>query len=88
MTPRSEEKHRELSPEEEEFLAPDGSWGVIVVLICTVGLVLLLVIPTRDGGSPSSKFYLAGIALLWMASGVRKIAAARAWRKRQKHEKT
>jgi hypothetical protein len=88
MTPSPEKKPRQLSPEEEEFLAPDGTWGVIVVVICTVGLALLFVIPTRDGGSPSSKFYLAGLTLLWMASGAKKIAEARAWRKLHKNEKT
>lgn len=88
MTPSPEDKHRELSPEEEEFLAPDGTWGYIVVVICTVGLALLFIIPTRDGGSTSNKFFLAGLAALWMASGVRKIAEARAWRKRHKREKT
>ena len=78
MTPSPEDKHRELSPEEEEFLAPDGTWGYIVVVICTVGLALLFIIPTQDGGSTSNKFFLAGLAALWMASGVRKIAEARA----------
>jgi hypothetical protein len=88
MTPSPEEERRELSPGEEEFLAPDGAWGYIVVAICTVSLALLFVIPTREGASPSNKFYLAGLAVLWMASGVHKIATARAWRKRHKHEKT
>jgi hypothetical protein len=70
-------KRQQRSPEEAEFLAPDGTWGLIVVVICTAILALLVLIPTRAGGSPSSKFYLAGFALLWMASGIRRVAAAR-----------
>jgi len=82
------EKHQKRSPEEAEFLAPDGTWGIIVVVICTAILALLVLIPNRAGGSPSGKFYLAGFALLWMSYGVRRVAAARVWRKRHGQSKT
>jgi hypothetical protein len=67
---------------ESEFLAPDGTWGTIVVIICTGVLAFLVFVPTRVGGSPSSKLVLAGLTLIWMTSGIRRIVAARAWKKR------
>jgi hypothetical protein len=69
---------------EAEFLAPDGTWGTIVVIICISALAFLVFIPTRAGGSPSGKMVLAGFTLIWMASGIRQIAAARAWKKRHR----
>jgi hypothetical protein len=73
-------EHR--SPEEAKMLAPDGTWGVIVVVLCTAMLAFLFFVPARAGASPSSKFYLAGFALIWMSSGIRQIRAAQAWKKR------
>ena len=70
-----------------EFLAPDGTWGIIVVIICTAILAFLVFVPTRVGGSPSSKLVLAGLTLIWMTSGIRRIAAARAWKKRHSYSK-
>jgi hypothetical protein len=70
-----------------EFLAPDGTWGTIVVIICIGALAFLVFIPTREGGSPSGKWLLAGFILIWMASGIRQIAAARAWKKRHRRPK-
>jgi hypothetical protein len=67
---------------ESEFLAPDGTWGTIVVIMCTTILAFLLFVPTRVGGSPSSKLMLAGLTLTWMTSGIRLIVAAGAWKKR------
>jgi hypothetical protein len=75
------------SPEETEMLAPDGTWGVIVVVTCSAILAFLFFVPMRAGASPSSKFYLAGLALIWMSSGVRLIVAARSWKKRQRRNK-
>jgi hypothetical protein len=72
---------------EAEFLAPDGTWGTIVVIICIGALAFLMFIPTREGGSPSWKWVLAGLTLIWMASGIRQIAAARAWKKRHRRPK-
>jgi len=75
------------SPEEAEILAPDGTWGVIVVVTCSAILAFLFFAPVRPGGSPSSKFYLAGLALMWMSSGVRLIVAACSWKKRRRQNK-
>ena len=69
------------------MLAPDGTWGIIVVVICTAILSFLFFVPARVGASPSSKFYLAGFALIWMSSGIRQIRAARAWKKRHSHQR-
>ena len=72
---------------ESEFLAPDGPWGTIVVIICTAILAFLVFVPTRVGGSPSGKLVLAGLTVIWMTSGIRRIVAARAWKKRHSNLK-
>ena len=81
------DKQRSDSDAESEFLAPDSTWGTIVVIICTAILVFLVFVPTRVGGSPSSKLVLAGLTLIWMTSGIRRIAASRAWKKGHSHPK-
>jgi hypothetical protein len=80
-------RSKDLKPEEAEMLAPDGTWGIIVLVICTAILVFLFFVPSRAGALGSSKFYLAGFALLWMSSGVRRIVAAPAWKKRHRQNK-
>jgi hypothetical protein len=75
------------SDAEAELLAPDGTWGTIVVVICTGILAFLVVVPVRAGESPSSKLLLAGLTLVWMSSGIRRIVAARAWNKRHRRPK-
>jgi hypothetical protein len=72
------------SRKESEMLAPDATWGTIVVVLALAGLALIVFVPAREGASPSAKFYLAGFAVLFLAYGVRLIVAARAWKKRQR----
>ena len=71
---------RPLTPADEQMLAPDGTWGFIVVAGCAILLAVVVFVPSREGGSGSGKFYLGGFALMWMAWGVQQIRASRAWK--------
>ena len=71
---------RRLTAAEQEMTAPDGTWGFIVVFACTLLLLFVFFVPSREETSGSGKFYLAGLALVWMGWGVQQIRAARAWR--------
>ena len=82
-----DKRSKHVSPKETELLAPDGTWGIMVVVICVAILAFLFFVPSRAGASPSSKYYLAGFTLLWMSFGVRRIAAARAWKKRHRQNR-
>lgn len=62
---------------------PDGMGGIAAVILCSALLVLLLLVSPREGASPSSKFYLAGLALMGIGWGVRQIRAAKAQDKRE-----
>jgi len=70
---------------EAEFLAPDGRWGVIIVLLSLAYISILLFLPTRNGSS-GLRFTLVAVALVWMGSGLRKIKAARAWKRHHSHK--
>jgi hypothetical protein len=72
---------------EEALLAPDGTWGVITVIICCAVLAFVLFVPARPGGSPSSKWFVVAIALTWMGRGIALISAARDWKKRSSDQK-
>ena len=74
---------RPLTPREEEMLAPDGTWGWIVVVGCSLLLLAALFVPSREGASPSSRYSLAGIALAGIGWGVQQIQASRAWKARR-----
>jgi hypothetical protein len=73
-------KSRPLTPTEEEMTAPDGAWGWIVVVACSLLLLLVIFVPARQGASGSGKFYLGAIALFWLGWGIQQIRAAREWR--------
>jgi hypothetical protein len=70
---------------EAELLAPDGTWGVIIVVLSLAYISLLLFVPTQKGSS-GLRFTLVGLALVWMGSGIRKIKAARAWKRHHSHK--
>ena len=65
----------------EEALAPDATLGKIVAVLCAGGAVVVMLIPAREGASPSGKFYLVGLAVAGIAWGLRQIAAAKAEKK-------
>jgi hypothetical protein len=46
----------------------------------------LFLFPSRPGASPSGKFMLAGLALVWMSWGTRQIKLARAWKRQQQQQ--
>ena len=73
---------RPRTPAEKEMLAPDGTWGFIVVVACSLLLLFIAFVPSREGATGSGKFYLAGIALIWMSWGIRLIRAGRLWKAR------
>ena len=78
---------RPLTPREAEMLAPDGTWGFIIVIICCAVLAFALFVPAREGASPSSKWFVVAIALTWMGRGIALISAARDWKKRSSAQK-
>ena len=77
-------RNRPLTPTEKQMLAPDGTWGLIVVVACLLLLLFVIVVPVREGASGSGKFYLAGFALVWMSWGIRLIHVSRAWKARHR----
>ena len=75
---------RPVTPGAEEAAAPDGTWGVIVVVACSLLLLFVIVMPAREGASASGKLYPAGFALIGMSWGIRQIQASRAWKGRHR----
>ena len=49
---------RPRTPAEEQMLAPDGTWGFIVVAACSLLLLFVMFFPSREGAIGSGKFYL------------------------------
>jgi hypothetical protein len=80
MSLSDEERRRQ----EAEFLAPDGTLGIIVVVLSLAGLVVLFLVPAREGAPPGGKLSLAGFALIFLSYGVRLISQARAWKRRHR----
>ncbi len=68
-------------PTDSSLIAPDGTWGYITVMLCITALALLAVVPAQSGHS-SDKLILVAFALIGMSYGVRKISAAKAWKRR------
>ena len=75
---------RRLTPDEMCMLAPDATWGWIVVVGSALMLAVLLFVPLREGSTRAYKFYLAGLALIWMSSGIWRIRANKAWKSRHR----
>ena len=75
---------RPLTRAQRESLAPDGTWGTIVVVACSLLLLFVIFVPARQGASGSGKFYLAGFALIGMSWGIRLIQASRKWKARHR----
>jgi hypothetical protein len=72
-------RHRKQSDQ----LAPDATWGTIVVVLALAGLAFIVFIPLREGASGSGKFYLAALDLLFLSYGIRHIVRARGREKRR-----
>ena len=70
-----------LSEAEAELLAPDGTWGVLTVIMCCAVLALVVFVPSREGASPSSKWFLVYMAVTWLGRGIAQITAAREWKR-------
>src|SRR5437899_11441462 len=47
---------RVRSAADSEMLAPDGTWGLIVVVVCAAGLALVIFVPSRQGATGGGKF--------------------------------
>lgn len=73
------QQSRVPTPAEEELTAPDGTWGMIVVVAASLFLLFLLLVPVRQGAG-GSKLYLAGFALVGLGRGIEQIRASRAWK--------
>jgi hypothetical protein len=71
---------RRLTPAEEEMTAPDGTWGTLVVVACSLVVLFVVFVPAREGASGSAKFSVAGFALIWMGWGIQQIRASRTWK--------
>ena len=65
----------------------DGTGGIAAVVLCSLGLIAIIFIPARQGASPGSKFYLAGLALMGIGWGAAQIQAARRQAKRDAKKK-
>ena len=70
---------------EAEFLAPDGRWGVISVVLSFAYISIVSFAPTQNGSS-GLRFTLVGVGVVWIAAGIRKIKAARAWKRHHLHK--
>ena len=70
----------------EAFFSRAG-WqvGVTSVVLSLAYISILLFAPTQNGLS-GLKFILIGTALVWLGSGIRKIKAARAWKRHHLHK--
>ena len=68
---------------QSDQLAPDATWGTIVVVLALAGLAFIVFVPVREGGSISSKFFLAALDFLFLGYGIRHILGARAREKRE-----
>jgi hypothetical protein len=76
---RPSQRHKE-----GDQLAPDATWGTIVVVLALAALAFIVFIPAREGASPSGKLYLTALDLLFLSYGVRHILGARARKKRRR----
>jgi hypothetical protein len=65
---------------EAKFLAPDGTWGVISVIL-SVAYISILLFGTGWNELSGLRVMLLGMALGWMGWGIRKIKVARAWKR-------
>lgn len=74
------------SQAEAELLAPDGTWGLLTVIMCGALLAFAIFVPARDGASPGSKWFLVAIILPWLGRGIAQIKAARAWKRNRAKE--
>jgi hypothetical protein len=69
---------------DHDQLAPDATWGTIVVVLAVAGLAFIVFVPAREGASLSGKFYLTALDLLFLSYGIRHIVGARTREKRRR----
>ena len=60
-------------------------WGWVAVVATAALLAVVIFIPSQPGASASNKFYLTGLALVWMGWGIARVRVARKLKKQLGH---
>jgi hypothetical protein len=81
-------KQSPRSAAELELLAPDGTLGVITVVLYSIPLALALFLSFWPGFSLGGRLGLLGAAVVGIGHGLRRIQTSRRWRRRHRSDLT